>query len=93
MCGIFGVVGQQGDIPPLSQAEAIRLRDLMSARGPDEAGLLMRSHVILAHRRLAIRDPESGHQPWLNADGSVAVVFNGEIYNFQSIKNEFFFIE
>jgi len=81
MCGIFGTVGPVGPGAPLSEAEGARLRDLMADRGPDGAGLLVRGNVLLAHRRLAIRDPAAGHQPWLNGDESVAVVYNGEIYN------------
>lgn len=81
MCGIFGTIGPVGPGAPITAAEATRLRDLMADRGPDGAGLLARGNVVLAHRRLAIRDPAAGHQPWETGDGSVAVVCNGEIYN------------
>lgn len=81
MCGIFGTIGPVGPGAPLAAVQAERLRDLMTDRGPDGAGLLLRGNVVLAHRRLAIRDPAGGHQPWVSDDGSVAVVYNGEIYN------------
>lgn len=86
MCGIFGVVGPQGADEPLSESQAIQLRDLMSARGPDGAGLFMRKPIAFAHRRLAIRDPHSGQQPWINPEQSIAVVFNGEIYNDRELR-------
>lgn len=88
MCGIFGAVGSKGSAPPLTKAAAVRLRDTMAARGPDGAGLLMRGHVVFGHRRLAIRDPDAGRQPWLNEVRSVAVVYNGEIYNDGELRAE-----
>lgn len=57
-------------------------------RGPDEQGLHCEPGVGLAHRRLSIIDLSSGQQPLLNEDGSVAVVYNGEIYNFQELALE-----
>ncbi len=81
MCGIFGAVGPIGSGSPLAESDIIRLRDSMAARGPDGAGHLSRGHVVLAHRRLSIRDHAAPNQPWKSSDGSVAVVYNGEIYN------------
>jgi len=81
MCGIFGAVGPIGSGSPLAERDVVRLRDTMSARGPDGAGHLSRGHVVLAHRRLSIRDHAAPNQPWMSGDGSVAVVYNGEIYN------------
>jgi asparagine synthase (glutamine-hydrolysing) len=57
-------------------------------RGPDEGGTHFEPGVGLGHRRLSIIDLESGQQPLFNEDGSVAVVFNGEIYNFQTLVAE-----
>jgi len=57
-------------------------------RGPDEGGQHTEPGVGLAHRRLSIIDLSSGHQPLFNEDGSVVVVFNGEIYNFQELAKE-----
>src|SRR5688572_12191051 len=57
-------------------------------RGPDEGGLHIEPGVGLGHRRLSIIDLSSGQQPLFNENGSVAVVFNGEIYNFQELVPE-----
>lgn len=55
-------------------------------RGPDAQGIFVDDPVGLAHRRLSIIDPETGQQPIFNEDETVAVVFNGEIYNYRSIR-------
>lgn len=81
MCGIFGAVGPIGSGSPLAESDVVRLRDSMTSRGPDGAGHLSRGHVVLAHRRLSIRDHAAPNQPWTSRDGSVSVVYNGEIYN------------
>jgi len=60
----------------------------MTSRGPDSAGMFVQRNVALAHRRLAIRDLEDGRQPWLSEDGSVALVYNGELYNDAVLRHE-----
>jgi asparagine synthase (glutamine-hydrolysing) len=55
-------------------------------RGPDDEGIYLGSQVGLGHRRLSIIDLKSGHQPLSNEDGTVWIVFNGEIYNFQELR-------
>ena len=57
-------------------------------RGPDEGGAHLEPGVALAHRRLAIIDLSSGQQPMFSADGSVCVVYNGEIYNFMAVADQ-----
>lgn len=91
MCGICGAVSFEGRA--LDPAHVVRMRDAMRHRGPDDEGLWVSSpapgaaSVGLGHRRLAIIDlTEAGHQPMENEDGSVRVVFNGEIYNFQDLR-------
>ena len=63
-----------------------KMNDVIYRRGPDGEGLLHRGAVGLAMRRLAIIDVAGGAQPVYNEDRSVAVVFNGEIYNFKSLR-------
>jgi asparagine synthase (glutamine-hydrolysing) len=84
MCGIAGFVGM-GD-----RADLVRMSDSLRHRGPDGDGFDVHapSGVHLAHRRLAILDIAGGHQPMLSADGSLAIVFNGEIYNFRELRIE-----
>ena len=83
MCGIAGRVdhGAPGNARLVSA-----MTDAISHRGPDDHGLLVRGGCALGHRRLSIVDLSGGHQPLCNEDGSVWVVFNGEIYNHASIR-------
>jgi asparagine synthase (glutamine-hydrolysing) len=64
------------------------MRDAMTHRGPDDEGELVDGPGYLGFRRLSIVDLEGGHQPMLNEDGSIAVVFNGEIYNHADLRPE-----
>ena len=82
MCGICGFVGSRGmeTLQPM-------MRTLVH-RGPDEDGSWIGQGVALGMRRLAIIDVETGQQPMFNEDGDVAVVFNGEIYNFLELRKE-----
>ena len=84
MCGICGRYNLNGS--PVAAAEIVAMRDAMLHRGPDDQGLLVDGSVGLGHRRLSIIDLSGGHQPMSNEDGSVTVVFNGEIYNFEEIR-------
>ena len=63
------------------------MRDTMAARGPDGAGLFMQRNVAFAHRRLAIRDLEHGEQPWVSSDERFVLVFNGELYNDDALRD------
>jgi len=80
MCGIAGIVSVDG-LSAEASARAVRMRDVMTHRGPDEAGLHTDGCAALAHRRLSIVDLSTGQQPLSNEDGTVWVSFNGEIYN------------
>ncbi len=85
MCGISGIVKFDGS--SVDESELTTLRDEMIHRGPDYGGLWIDGHVGLAHRRLKIIDlSPMGNQPMANEDGSIQVVFNGEIYNFQELR-------
>jgi len=87
MCGIAGIfyLRSRGEIDQrlLAQMNAAQIH-----RGPDEGGMHVEPGIGLAHRRLSIIDLAAGHQPLFNEDGSVAVVFNGEIYNFAELSKE-----
>ena len=84
MCGIAGMFDTLGR-RPLDRDLLRRMTDSLSHRGPDGSGEHYEEGVALGHRRLAIIDVATGQQPLYNEDGSVVVVFNGEIYNFQSL--------
>ncbi len=88
MCGIAGMFSLTGR--PLNRPELVRaMTARLVHRGPDEDGYFVnRSRTIsLGHRRLRIIDLETGRQPLSNEDGSVTVVFNGEIYGFHSLRD------
>jgi asparagine synthase (glutamine-hydrolysing) len=87
MCGIAGIFDTRGN-RPIDQALLARMNEQQHHRGPDETGLHAEAGVGLAHKRLSIIDLSSGHQPLFNEDGSVVVVFNGEIYNFVELMPE-----
>lgn len=85
MCGICGT------IDPLTAPTAellSRMLKPLDRRGPDGEGTLLEGPVALGHRRLSIIDLEGGRQPILNEDGTLAIVCNGEIYNYQSLRQE-----
>src|SRR5271170_1926322 len=86
MCGICGIVG----IESKETSELIVRRMLSSIvhRGPDEEGLLISPRVAVGVRRLSIIDLPGGNQPIWNETGTLAVVFNGEIYNFRVLRSE-----
>ena len=85
MCGIAGIVSSTG-LDPSDSARVLRMRDILVHRGPDEAGLHADAYAALAHRRLSIVDLATGQQPLSNEDGTVWVVFNGEIYNHRDVR-------
>ncbi|CAI08537.1 XrtA/PEP-CTERM system amidotransferase [Aromatoleum aromaticum] len=87
MCGIAGLFDLRGK-RDFSRDLVRRMNDVQVHRGPDEGGYHFEPGIALAHRRLSIIDLSTGQQPLFNEDGSVAVVFNGEIYNFQELVPE-----
>ena len=90
MCGIAGFITPARD----GLSSALRaMATTIAHRGPDDQGFLERDagnglRLGLAHRRLSIIDLSTGHQPLGNEDGSVQIVFNGELYNFLALRNE-----
>jgi asparagine synthase (glutamine-hydrolysing) len=88
MCRILGIIAPRGRSISVGRERVIAMRDSMTARGPDDAGLLLRANVALAHRRLAIRDLSAGTQPIVSEDGQTALVYNGELYNDHELRTE-----
>jgi len=84
MCGIVGIFDPAGR-REIDRALLDRMNETQRHRGPDGSGLHVEPGVGLGHRRLSIIDLATGQQPLYNEDGSVVVVFNGEIYNFQQL--------
>ena len=87
MCGIAGIIRWDGPARVRSTRSA-RMCRAMVHRGPDEEGIYLGDGVGLGMRRLSIIDLDSGQQPVSNEDGSVWVVFNGEIYNYRELRRE-----
>src|SRR5256885_12000642 len=81
MCGINGIAFSSRSGRRVDASELRRMRDVLTHRGPDDEGILIDGQVGLGHRRLSIVDVAAGHQPMANEDGSVQIVYNGEIYN------------
>lgn len=87
MCGICGkfMFDSEAHVP---QGLLKRMADAIRHRGPDDEGFYLGGQIGLGFRRLSIIDLESGHQPISNEDGSVWIVFNGEIYNYQTLREQ-----
>src|SRR5215510_13520094 len=87
MCGILGVVDFRNRA--LRREDIVRLRDTMFHRGPDDDSLFLDGPVALGFHRLAIIDLSfAGDQSMTNEDGSLHLVFNGEIYNYIELRGE-----
>jgi asparagine synthase (glutamine-hydrolysing) len=81
MCGINGIALSSDSERRISERELECMRDVLTHRGPDAAGIFVDARVGLGHRRLSIVDVAAGAQPMTNEDGTLQIVFNGEIYN------------
>ena len=86
MCGIAGIFDRSGTPP--ERTLLVRMTEALAHRGPDGEGYFVHEAAALGHRRLSIIDVEGGAQPMGNEDGSIQVVFNGEIYNFVELREE-----
>lgn len=84
MCGIVGFTGQQEN----KREQITSMNDLIAHRGPDGEGYFIDDNIALGHRRLAILDIACGIQPMISEDKEIIVIFNGEIYNFLTIREE-----
>lgn len=85
MCGISGIFSLNA---PPTRSELQQINDCLDHRGPDDDGYFLEPPIGLAHRRLSIVGLESGDQPISNEDGSIVVIFNGEIYNYPDLRTE-----
>ncbi|NQX92746.1 MAG: hypothetical protein HRT74_11590 [Flavobacteriales bacterium] len=87
MCGINGIYGLEGLSKPKNIIQ--EMNDALAHRGPDAEGIFESSEVVLGHRRLSIIDTtDASNQPLFNEDKTIALVFNGELYNYLELKEE-----
>ena len=84
MCGIVGIAHRGGR--PVTPESVQRMCDAITHRGPDDEGIFTDGPIGLGMRRLSIIDLVGGHQPVFNEDRSIAIVFNGEIYNYRELR-------
>ncbi len=87
MCGISGIFDTQGT-RDIARALIARINDSQAHRGPDEHDVHLEPGLALGHRRLSVIDLAAGQQPLFNAEGTVGIVFNGEIYNYRDLTAE-----
>ena len=85
MCGIAGIF-EFGEKAHVDSGVLRRMCDVIAHRGPDDDGFFTQGRIGLGMRRLSIVDLSTGHQPISDEDGSITVVFNGEIYNHRSLR-------
>ncbi len=88
MCGICGIYNFNKEYP-VSRDGVLAMRDVMTYRGPDDCGLYVKDNLGFGHRRLSVIDLQTGHQPMYNEDGKIIIVFNGEIYNYIELKDQY----
>ena len=86
MCGLAGVVLAQPGHP--DEQVLLAMRDAQRHRGPDEAGIHLGQGIGLGHRRLSIIDLRHGQQPMVDEAAGLALIYNGELYNFKAIRAE-----
>jgi asparagine synthase (glutamine-hydrolysing) len=88
MCGICGIALPRGSRRRLDAPLLVRMRDVLTHRGPDGSGLFLDEGIGLGHRRLSIIDPAAGQQPMASDDGQLQIVYNGEVYNHGDLRPE-----
>jgi len=87
MCGIAGIFHFDTS-RSVSESLLKKMADSLAHRGPDGEGFYIKNNIGLGHRRLSIIDLSTGDQPMFNEDKSIAIIFNGEIYNYIELKEE-----
>ena len=88
MCGINGIALSSRSGRSVDRNVLERMRDVITHRGPDEAGIFVDANIGLGHRRLSIVDVAAGHQPMTNEDGSLQIIYNGEVYNHADYRSD-----
>ncbi len=89
MCGIAGFISKEKNAPKNEREITLdKMCKIITHRGPDEQGTIVKNRAALGMRRLSIIDLKSGQQPIFDCTGNLAIVFNGEIYNFLELKKE-----
>ena len=86
MCGICGILNVSGS--PVEASRITNMLDRIRHRGPDDSGIYTNGMIGLGHARLSIIDLTGGHQPMHNAEGTVSITFNGEIFNYLELRRE-----
>src|SRR4051812_34092118 len=86
MCGIAGIV--TSDAAEIDSRQLERMITMLAHRGPDARGLYVEPGAGLGHSRLSVIDVAGGAQPMANADGSLRITFNGEIFNYIELRGE-----
>ncbi|RZA31743.1 MAG: amidotransferase 1, exosortase A system-associated [Lysobacteraceae bacterium] len=87
MCGIVGILDTRGG-RAIDREALRRMNESQHHRGPDEGELYLEPGLGMGHRRLSIIDIATGQQPFRSADGTMTLVFNGEIYNYRTLRDE-----
>jgi asparagine synthase (glutamine-hydrolysing) len=87
MCGICGII-TKADITPTDTQRVMAMNKALVHRGPNSAGYFSAQHITLAMRRLSIIDLAGGQQPLFNEDRTIALIINGEIYNYVELRDE-----
>ena len=89
MCGIAGFISKEKNLPTAEREILLdKMCKIITHRGPDEQGTIVKNAAALGMRRLSIIDLKSGQQPIFDCSGNLAIVFNGEIYNYQTLKKD-----
>ena len=85
MCGIIGILNQENQ-QPVRESALRQMLAMIRHRGPDEFGIYLDHDIGLGSARLSIIDLSGGQQPISNEDGSMWIIFNGEIYNYVELR-------
>jgi asparagine synthase (glutamine-hydrolysing) len=88
MCGINGIAFSRKSKRQIDRRILEKMRDVQFHRGPDDGGMFVDENVGLGHRRLSIVDVSHGAQPMFNEDGSLVIIYNGEVYNHADYRDE-----